>query len=278
MGTYRGLSEPVQSAQGENLLSSFKSDLIDFELRDRIAVLTLNRPEKRNAINDILIQDLHRFFSAPPSDALAVILKGNGDHFCAGLDLAEHRERDVAESFEHSRYWHRTFDLIQYGGLPVIAVMHGAVMGDGLELATTAHVRVAEPSTIYQLPEGRRGIYVGGGASIRVARVIGPGRMTEMMLTGRRRNAEEGQELGLSHYLVGDGEAFEKAIELADTITGNAPLANKMMLNTIQRIDRMGESEGYFVESLASALTQTSEDAREGMRAFLEKRKIRFDE
>ena len=278
MGTYRGLSEPVQSAQGENLLSSFKSDLIDFELRDRIAVLTLNRPEKRNAINDILIQDLHRFFSAPPSDALAVILKGNGDHFCAGLDLAEHRERDVAESFEHSRYWHRTFDLIQYGGLPVIAVMHGAVMGGGLELATTAHVRVAEPSTIYQLPEGRRGIYVGGGASIRVARVIGPGRMTEMMLTGRRRNAEEGQELGLSHYLVGDGEAFKKAIELADTITGNAPLANKMMLNTIQRIDRMGESEGYFVESLASALTQTSEDAREGMRAFLEKRKIRFDE
>jgi enoyl-CoA hydratase/carnithine racemase len=278
VGTYRGLSEPVQSAQGENLLSSFKSDLIDFELRDRIAVLTLNRPEKRNAINDILIQDLHRFFSAPPSDALAVILKGNGDHFCAGLDLAEHRERDVAESFEHSRYWHRTFDLIQYGGLPVIAVMHGAVMGGGLELATTAHVRVAEPSTIYQLPEGRRGIYVGGGASIRVARVIGPGRMTEMMLTGRRRNAEEGQELGLSHYLVGDGEAFEKAIELADTITGNAPLANKMMLNTIQRIDRMGESEGYFVESLASALTQTSEDAREGMRAFLEKRKIRFDE
>ena len=278
MGTYRGLSEPVQSAQGENLLSSFKSDLIDFELRDRIAVLTLNRPEKRNAINDILIQDLHRFFSAPPSDALAVILKGNGDHFCAGLDLAEHRERDVAESFEHSRYWHRTFDLIQYGGLPVIAVMHGAVMGGGLELATTAHVRVAEPSTIYQLPEGRRGIYVGGGASIRVARVIGPGRMTEMMLTGRRRNAEEGQELGLSHYLVGDGEAFEKAIELADTITGNAPLANKMMLNTIQRIDRMGESEGYFVESLASALTQTSGDAREGMRAFLEKRKIRFDE
>ena len=278
MGTYRGLSEPVQSAQGEKLLSSFKSDLIDFELRDRIAVLTLNRPEKRNAINDILIQDLHRFFSAPPSDALAVILKGNGDHFCAGLDLAEHRERDVAESFEHSRYWHRTFDLIQYGGLPVIAVMHGAVMGGGLELATTAHVRVAEPSTIYQLPEGRRGIYVGGGASIRVARVIGPGRMTEMMLTGRRRNAEEGQELGLSHYLVGDGEAFEKAIELADTITGNAPLANKMMLNTIQRIDRMGESEGYFVESLASALTQTSEDAREGMRAFLEKRKIRFDE
>ncbi len=259
-------------------MTAFTSDLIDFEMRGRIAVLTLNRPEKRNAVNETLIQDINRFFSAPPGEALAVVLRANGDHFCAGLDLAQHKERNVDEAFDVSRYWHRTFDLIQYGGLPVVAAMQGAVMGGGLELATTAHVRVAEPSTIYQLPEGRRGIYVGGGASIRVARVIGPGRMTEMMLTGRRLNAEEGQQMGLSHHLVGAGEAFDKAMELAETISGNAPLANKMMLNTIQRIDRMGESEGYFVESLASALTQASEDAQEGMRAFLEKRDIRFDE
>ena len=259
-------------------MTAFTSDLIDFEMRGRIAVLTLNRPEKRNAVNETLIQDINRFFSAPPGEALAVVLRANGDHFCAGLDLAQHKERNVDEAFDVSRYWHRTFDLIQYGGLPVVAAMQGAVMGGGLELATTAHVRVAEPSTIYQLPEGRRGIHVGGGASIRVARVIGPGRMTEMMLTGRRLNAEEGQQMGLSHHLVGAGEAFDKAMELAETISGNAPLANKMMLNTIQRIDRMGESEGYFVESLASALTQASEDAQEGMRAFLEKRDIRFDE
>ena len=258
-------------------MPNFSSDLIDFEMRGRIAVLTLNRPQKRNAVNDTLIQDINRFFSAPPNEALVAVVRANGDHFCAGLDLSEHKERDVAEAFEHSRYWHRTFDLVQYGGLPVVAAMHGAVMGGGLEFATTAHVRIAESSTIYQLPEGRRGIYVGGGASIRVARIIGPGRMTEMMLTGRRLDAEEGQTLGLSHYLVGAGEAFGKAMELAETISGNAPLANKMMLNTIQRIDRMGESEGYFVESLASALTQTSDDAREGMRAFLEKRDIRFD-
>ena len=255
----------------------FSSDYIDFEMRDRIALLTLNRPEKRNAVNDPFIHDLNRFFSEPPKEALVAVIRANGNHFCAGLDLAEHRERDVADAFEHSRYWHRTFDLIQYGGLPVVTALHGAVMGGGLEFATTAHVRIAEPSTIYQLPEGRRGIYVGGGASIRVARIIGPGRMTEMMLTGRRLKAEEGHSLGLSHYLVDDGEAFGKAMELAETIAGNAPLANKMMLNAIQRIDRMGESEGYFVESLASALTQTSEDAREGMRAFLEKRDIRFD-
>ena len=258
-------------------MTAFTSDLIDFEMRGRIAVLTLNRPEKRNAVSEALIEDINRFFNTPPKEALAVVLRANGDHFCAGLDLSQHKERNVDEAFDISRYWHRTFDLIQYGGLPVVVAMHGAVMGGGLELATTAHVRVAEPSTMYQLPEGRRGIYVGGGASIRVARVLGPGRMTEMMLTGRRLDAEEGQQLGLSHYLVETGEAFDKAMELAETISGNAPLANKMMLNTIQRVDRMGESEGYFVESLASALTQASDDAQEGMRAFLEKRDIRFD-
>jgi len=258
-------------------MTAFTSELIDFEMRGRIAVLTLNRPEKRNAVSEALIQDINRFFNTPPKDALAVVIRANGDHFCAGLDLSQHKERNVDEAFEISRYWHRTFDMIQYGGLPVVAAMQGAVMGGGLELATTAHVRIAEPSTMYQLPEGRRGIYVGGGASIRVARIIGPGRMTEMMLTGRRLNAEEGQQMGLSHYLVETGEAFDKAMELAETISGNAPLANKMMLNTIQRVDRMGESEGYFVESLASALTQASEDAQEGMRAFLEKRDIRFD-
>ncbi len=258
-------------------MATFTSDLIDFEMRGRIAVLTLNRPEKRNAVSEALIEDINRFFNTPPREALAVVLRANGDHFCAGLDLSQHKERNVDEAFDISRYWHRTFDLIQYGGLPVVVAMHGAVMGGGLELATTAHVRVAEPSTMYQLPEGRRGIYVGGGASIRVARVLGPGRMTEMMLTGRRLDSEEGQQLGLSHYLVETGEAFDKAMELAETISGNAPLANKMMLNTIQRVDRMGESEGYFVESLASALTQASDDAQEGMRAFLEKRDIRFD-
>ena len=258
-------------------MTAFTSDLIDFEMRGRIAVLTLNRPEKRNAVSEALIEDINRFFNTPPKEALAIVLRANGDHFCAGLDLSQHRERNVDEAFDISRYWHRTFDLIQYGGLPVVVAMHGAVMGGGLELATTAHVRVAEPSTMYQLPEGRRGIYVGGGASIRVARVLGPGRMTEMMLTGRRLDAEEGQQLGLSHYLVETGEAFDKAMELAETISGNAPLANKMMLNTIQRVDRMGESEGYYVESLASALTQASDDAQQGMRAFLEKRDIRFD-
>lgn len=259
-------------------MAEFSSQVLSLEVKGKIAVLTLNRPDKRNAVSEEMIRDLNRFFSAPPEGTRVIVLHGEGEHFCAGLDLAEHKERDVPEAFELSRYWHRTTDLMQLGGIPLVVAMHGAVMGGGLELATTGHVRVAEPSVIYQLPEGRRGIYVGGGASVRVGSVIGAGRMTEMMLTGRRLDAEEGHVIGLSHYRVGEGEALDKAMELADQIAGNAPLANTMILNAVTRIANMSASDGLFVEALAATLTQTSEDAIEGMRAFLEKRAIRFDE
>jgi enoyl-CoA hydratase/carnithine racemase len=258
-------------------VSDFTSRLLSYEVKGRVGILTLNRPEKRNAVNEALIGEINRFFQTPPKDVGAIVLAGAGDHFCAGLDLSEHKERSVAEGYEVSRYWHRTFDIMQFGSLPIIAAMHGAVIGGGLELATVAHVRVAEPDVIYQLPEGRRGIFVGGGASVRVARIIGAGRMTELMLTGRKLGADDGQALGLSHYLVGKGEGLAKALELGNEIAGNAPLANLMILHAIPRIADMSMTDGLFTESLAGAVTQASEDARAGMQAFLEKRGIRFD-
>jgi len=173
----------------------------------------------------------------------------------------------------HSQGWHRAFELIQSGGLPVVAAMKGAVIGGGLELAMATHVRVSEPSTFYQLPEGQRGIFVGGGASVRVARAIGAGRMTEMMLTGRRYDAEDGLRLGLAHYLVGAGNALTKAIELARAIASNAPLSNYAMLTAIARIDDMSASDGLYTESLVAALAQTSDDAKNGIAAFLERKK-----
>lgn len=249
-----------------------------YEQQGDIAVLTIDRPQKRNAVNDELIESFHRFFSKPPAAVKAVVLRGNGKHFSAGLDLSEHRERSALDVMRHSQFWHETGNLMEFGGLPIIAVLHGAVIGGGLELCMTTHVRIAEPSTFYELPEGRRGIFVGGGASVRLARVIGADRTREMMLTGRRYSAEEGQALGVSHYLVGEGEAEQRAFTLARTIAGNAPASNYMMLNALARIDNMPMTEGLFTESLAAALTQTSEDAREGMRAFLEKREAKFDD
>lgn len=242
------------------------------ELRDGIALVGLDRAAKRNALNDGLIGDLHRFFDSPPAEAKAVVLYGRGDHFCAGLDLAEHSARGSYEVMLHSQVWHRAFDRVQFGGLPVVCAMHGAVVGGGLEVACSAHVRVAEPSCFYALPEGQRGIFVGGGGSVRVARMLGTGRMVEMMLTGRSYDAEEGQALGLSHYLVAEGEAMEKAVELARRIATNAPLSNYAAIQALPRIADMAAQDGLFTESLMVAMAQSSDEARERMRAFLEKR------
>jgi len=250
---------------------------LDLTLDDGLLLVTIDRADKRNSINDPLIESLNTLFTHPPEGTRAVVLTGRGEHFSAGLDLSEHKEREALDVMRHSQYWQATFHQMEFGGLPIVAALHGAVIGGGLELAMTAHVRVADPSTFYELPEGRRGIFVGGGASVRVARVIGADRTREMMLTGRRYGAEDGQRLGLSHRMAGPGEVVTRAIELARQVATNAPASNYMMLNALARIDNMPMAEGLFTESLAAALTQTSDDAREGMRAFLEKRATRFD-
>ena len=237
-----------------------------------IAHLVFNRPEKRNAINDATLDALRCFFSAPPEGVKVAVISGAGGHFSAGLDLSEQVQREAPEVLRHSRNWHGVMDMIQSGGLPVVAVLTGAVMGGGLEIATAAHVRVAEPSARYQLPEGRRGIFVGGGATVRVGRILGADRMIEMMLTGRKYGAEEGLRLGLTHYAVGEGEALALAYELARKIAANAGLSNYVMIQGIARIEDMSKADGLFTESLCAALAQTSPDAVEGLAAFLEKR------
>jgi len=251
-------------------------DLLDIRIDGRIARLTVTRPDKRNSLNDALIEAFDAFFSAPPEGVRAVILSGEGGHFSSGLDLSEHVARDAAGTMRHSRNWHRVMDLIQFGGLPVVSAMTGAVIGGGLELAAATHVRIAEPSVIFQLPEGRRGIFVGGGATVRIGRILGPDRMIEMMLTGRRYGAAEGLALGLCHYNVGEGEAMALAEDLAGKIADNASLSNYVMIQAIARIGDMARADGLFTESLCAALTQTSRDAEEGLRAFLEKRQPSF--
>lgn len=242
--------------------------LVKSSLDDNIYTITLARPEKRNAVSDRLLNALEEALIATPKSARVVILAAEGKHFCAGLDLAEHQHREPFGVMQHSRGWHRIFDRLQNGGIPVVAAMQGAVIGGGLELATAAHVRVAEPTTIYQLPEGRHGIFVGGGASVRVSSIIGPGRMCEMMLTGRVMEAEEGQRLGLSHYVVSEGESLDKARQLAARIAENAPMANWAMVSAISRIDNMSSDDGLFVESLTAALTQTSPEVAERIGNF----------
>lgn len=250
--------------------------IIRTEIDGDIATLVFDRPEKRNAMNDALISELEAFFANPPEGISAVILRGEGGHFCAGLDLSEHEHRAPIEGVYHSRNWHRVSELIEFGGLPVISVLTGAVIGGGLEIAASTHVRIAEPCVRFQLPEGRRGIFVGGGATVRVGRLIGADRMREMMLTGRTYGAEDGLRLGLAHYCVDAGEGLDLAKTLARKIADNAPFSNYLMINAISRIGDMSRSDGLFTESLAAAMCQTSDGAKEGLRAFLEKREPKF--
>jgi enoyl-CoA hydratase/carnithine racemase len=251
-------------------------EMLKIDVADGIAVLTMNRPAKRNAMCDALLDGIDAFFRAPPPGVKVAVLTGTAGHFCSGLDLSEHVQRDAEGTMRHSRGWHQALDRIQFGGLPVVSAMFGAVIGGGLEIATATHVRIAEPSTIFQLPEGRRGIFVGGGASVRVGRILGADRMIEMMLTGRKYGAEEGLALGLTHYAVAEGEALPKAMEIARRIAANAPLSNYIMIQALARIEDMSKQDGLFTESLCAAITQTSPDAVEGLQAFLQKRDPSF--
>jgi enoyl-CoA hydratase/carnithine racemase len=237
-----------------------------------IATVTLDRAAKRNALDDATVTALGAWFRAPPAGVAAVVLEGAGEHFSAGLDLSELKERSAVEGIMHSRLWHAAFEPIQFGTLPVVAVLRGAVVGGGLELAASAHIRVAEPSTFYALPEGQRGIFVGGGGSVRITRLMGVARMTDMMLTGRVYSAEEGQQAGLSQYLVGAGEGLKTAMELARKIASNAPMTNFAVMHALPRIADLGREEGLLTESLMAAIAQSAPEAKARMEDFLAKR------
>jgi (methylthio)acryloyl-CoA hydratase len=266
---------------------------VRIEIDDGVAVLELARPARRNALDNLLVERVGAFFADPPPGVRAAVLLAEGDHFCAGLDLdhalaisraaarpadPEHRARSPAafEAMEQSRLWHHAFEQVEHGAIPLVAGLQGAVIGGGLELALAAHVRIAEPSAFYSLPEGRLGIFVGGGGSVRIGRVLGADRMREMMLTGRRLTAEDGQRLGLSHELAAEGEARARALEVAHQIAANAPLTNRLILMALPRIADMARGEGLWAEALTAAVSQTTADAEEGMRAFLEKRPPEF--
>ncbi|MGB9042566.1 MAG: crotonase/enoyl-CoA hydratase family protein [Pseudolabrys sp.] len=255
----------------ERLAIRLPSSLIA-EREQAVAVLRLNRPHKRNALDDETIVGIEQFFTSLPDGIGAVLLAGEGENFSAGLDLSELEERDVTQGIAHSSLWHRAFEKIQFGKVPVVAVLHGAVVGGGLELAAAAHVRVAERSAFYALPEGSRGIYVGGGGSVRLPPLIGVARMADMMLTGRTYSAEEGQAIGLTTYLVDAGKGFAKGLELAQRIAGNAPLTNFAVMQALPRIAAMDPASGYAIEALMSAIAQADPDAKARLKDFLEKR------
>ena len=243
---------------------------LHFDMRGTVAVIRLSRPAKRNALGDALILALRNMFETLPSETRAVVLHGEGDHFCAGLDLSELQERDAGQGLHHSRMWHAALERVQYGPVPVVVALHGAVVGGGLELASACHIRVADDSTFYALPEGSRGIFVGGGGSVRIPKLIGVARMTDMMLTGRVYNAVDGERIGLAQYRVPKAQAFDKAMELAERIAQNAPLTNYALMHALPRIAEQPADQGFFTEALMAAVAQSAPEAKSRVKAFLD--------
>ncbi len=238
-----------------------------------IVIVRLSRAEKRNALNEETVLGLGRLFAEIPAGIGAVVLHGEGDHFCAGLDLEEAIDKArIEDGIRHSQTWHRAFQEIQFGRVPVICALHGAVVGGGLELAAATHIRVAERSAFYALPEGQRGIFLGGGGSVRITRLIGVARVQDLMLTGRVLSADEGHAAGISQYLVEQGDDLTEAIKLARKVAGNAAISNFAVMHALPRIAESDPAAGLFTESLMAAIAETTPEARRRVRDFLEKR------
>lgn len=254
------------------------SNLLSVTHVGAVAQVKITRPEKRNAINTELVMAINACFESMPESVKAIVLHGEGDHFCAGLDLSEVSAMSVPESVLHSRRWHAAFEHIQFGRAPVIAVLHGAVVGGGFELASAAHIRIAEPSAFYALPEGKRGLFVGGGGSVRISRLIGVPRMTDLMLTGRVLSAREGHDIGISQYSVGEGEGLAKAMELAESIATNAAMTNYGVMHMLPRIADQNIQDGLATESLMAAVAQTDPATLDLLAQFLQgkKNKVQF--
>lgn len=241
--------------------------------QDGIHIVTLNRPTKRNALDSHTIEDLVNYFStAPRAGVRAVVLSAAGDHFCAGLDLVEHHQADrsPAEFMHLCMRWHEAFNKMEYGGVPVIAALKGAVVGGGLELASAAHIRVMDQTTYFALPEGQRGLFTGGGATIRVTDLIGKARMIDMMMTGRVYQGQEAVNLGLAQYIV-DGSSLDRAIELARRAAQNLPLSNFAICSAVSHMQNMSGLDAAYAEAVLAGIVNTQPEARARLAAFADK-------
>jgi enoyl-CoA hydratase/carnithine racemase len=239
-----------------------------------VLIVTLDRADKRNALSAAFIEDIVTLFDwVRSTDAVrAVVVKAEGTVFCAGLDLIEHHleDRSATDFMYICRRWHAAFDAIQHCGKPVIGALNGAVVGGGLELASAFHIRIADASTYFALPEGQRGIFTGGGATVRVAGLVGEARMVDMMLTGRVYAGQEAVSVGLCQYLV-EGSSLEKALEIAEKTAQNPPLSNFAITSGIAHIGNMASGDAYFAEAFIAGITNTQPASKDRLASFMNK-------
>src|SRR5690606_25793208 len=252
---------------------------LKIERNDGIAVVTANRPEKLNALNAEMIDELDRAFRALAEDAdvRGVVVTGAGEKsFVAGADIAELARMGPVDGVQTSRRGQTTFRFIERMSKPVVAAVNGFALGGGLELALACHIRLASENAKFGLPEVKLGIIPGYGGTVRLPRLIGRGRALEMILTGDMIDAQEAYRIGLVNRVCPQAELLAEAERLLRRCIANGPVAIALAIEAVDRTGQMTVDEGLAYESNLFGLLASTEDMREGMNAFLEKRAPNF--
>ncbi len=250
-----------------------------FQVADRLATLTINRPDKLNALNHATVKEIGDAVerAAADPDVRAVIVTGAGPKaFVAGADIAELARMDPVGGRRTARLGQRVLDSLERLPKPVIAAINGFALGGGFELALACHLRVAADNAVVGLPEVGLGLIPGYGGTQRLARLAGRGRALELILTGRKVKADEALALGLVNRVVPAGEAVHAARELAAQILANGPRAVAYALQAVREGLDMPLAQGQSLEAALFGLLASTADTREGLQAFLEKRRPQF--
>jgi enoyl-CoA hydratase len=251
-----------------------------FEIRDGVAVITVNRPEKLNALNATVIGELATAVDAvrASSDVRAAIITGAGPKaFVAGADIGEFESMSGVSGRGTSARGSGIFRSIERSSKPYLAAVNGFALGGGCELAMACHLRLASPNARFGQPEVKLGIAPGYGGTVRLARLIGRGRAIELLTSGAMIDAEEAYRMGLVNHIHPADQLLAEAEKLARAIMANAPLAVAACLELATLQESMGLDEALALESTMFGALIETRDAREGSRAFLERRAPRWE-
>lgn len=251
-----------------------------FETRTKITYVTINRPQKLNALNQKAIQELTDCFKGirEASDVRGVILTGAGEKsFVAGADIAELATLTPTRAREFTLRGQTLMNMIETLGIPVIAAVNGFALGGGCEMAMACTIRIASDNARFGQPEVKLGIIPGYAGTQRLPRLVGKGRALEIILGGEPISAQEALRIGLVNQVVSPSELIPAAEKLIQKISANGPLAIRNALEAVNRGLEMPASDGELLEANLFALCCATEDMREGTRAFLDKRQAQFE-
>ena len=251
---------------------------LTLDVADRIAVITVNRPDKLNALNGTVIAELGQAIDEARGrdDVAGVILTGAGRAFVAGADISEVATNSPVDAKRLARRGQEVFRRFETSPKPVVAAVNGFALGGGCELAMACHVRIASETAKFGQPEVKLGLVPGYGGTQRLPRLVGKGRALQLLLTGEMIDAQEAYRIGLVNAIVPAAEVVDRARAVLTQMLANAPVALALCIEAVNAGYDLALDEALQLESTMFGLSAATEDMREGTAAFLEKRPPRF--